>query len=88
MSKKRKDEAHAEWVAREAKDVAHATSEAAFGSAGSGSSLPVAAATGQDRRGHAITEKRPNPNMTLMIMGMANGIEPSLVQVLTMSGEF
>jgi hypothetical protein len=85
MSKKRKDEAHAAWVPKGAKDVARAASEAAPGSAGNGSSLPAAAATQQDKRKPAIIEKRPNPNMMLMIMcgmlGMATGIEPSLEQV-------
>ena len=92
MSKKLKDEAHAEWVAKGAKDVAHAAFEAARESAGSGSSLPAAAATKQEKRSPVINKKRPNPNMMLMIMcGMlriATGIEPSLEQVSALSGEF
>jgi hypothetical protein len=91
MSKKRKDEAHAEWMAKGAKDAANAASEAARGLAGSGPSLPAAAATQQDGHRPAINEKRHNPNMMLMIMcglmGMVTGIEPNLERMSSMSGE-
>jgi hypothetical protein len=61
MSKKRKDEAHAAWVSKVAKDVADAASEAAPGPAGSGSSLPAAAATQQDKRTPSSTKNAPTP---------------------------
>ena len=92
MSKKRKDEVHAAWVAKGAQDAANAASEAALGPAGSGSSLPAAAATQQDKRTPVANEKRPNPNMMLMsmcgMMGMLPGLDPSLEQVSALSWEF
>jgi hypothetical protein len=92
MSPKRKDEAHAAWMAKRAQDAAKAASEVALGSVGSSTSLPAAAATQQVKHTIVGNEKRPNHNMMLMIMcgmmGILTGIDPSPVQVSALSGEF